>query len=346
MSPRRPSNSPRRVAPEGRSSLRLLNVPLRNLAHKRLVSSLSVGWLEFLFGQTLSGRSRHLKSLTPRPPLNMSWLSCVCRCPARQLSTWCTPWRHQLQLATGDIEPHPSPVRKRPAPQHDLLLADVMPQTATRHQHGLDFESIHFVKNIAAALSIVLLCRVSCSFSQRRSARFEFAFLRAWAHTLVSCRAQRVPHPCRTLSRLHTRLARACAPDRPQLPLLVETTSRRSGAALGRHPLQRARKSGLFVMDLPRSRCLVQPARIEELAGLATAFFAGALPDSHPPLRLGRGGGGGGSQWRVRSEDMKWFRDTEVYECVGWSTMCRPQQGNLRPARSLQPTRRTRVRLE
>ena len=58
-------------------------------------------------------------------------------------------WRLQQLLVSGDIEPHPGPPKKRPAPSQDLLQADILPSSAARYANALlEFEQFLAVRDI------------------------------------------------------------------------------------------------------------------------------------------------------------------------------------------------------
>ena len=59
----------------------------------------------------------------------------LCRIAGRSSNRW------QQLLNAGDIEPHPGPPRKRPAPSQDLLQADILSPSAARYASALfEFE--------------------------------------------------------------------------------------------------------------------------------------------------------------------------------------------------------------
>ena len=64
-------------------------------------------------------------------------------------------WLLQQLLNAGDIEPHPGPPRKRPAPSQDLLQADILPSSAARYASALfEFEQFLAVRDIKKCFEI------------------------------------------------------------------------------------------------------------------------------------------------------------------------------------------------
>ena len=73
-------------------------------------------------------------------------------------------WRLQQLLCAGDIEPHPGPPRKRPAPSQDLLQADILPSSAARYASALfefaQFLAVRDIKSVSELAKTGLPCLV------------------------------------------------------------------------------------------------------------------------------------------------------------------------------------------
>ena len=73
-------------------------------------------------------------------------------------------WRLQQLLDAGDIESHPGPPRKRPAPSQDLLQADILPSSAARYASALlkfeQFLAVRDIKSVSELAKAGLLCLV------------------------------------------------------------------------------------------------------------------------------------------------------------------------------------------